>query len=181
MIKFNVAFINTCTEVEGPFKRLCIWFQGCNRNCKGCCNKALQPLKLANIISLEDLLEIIRKSKIENKIEGITLSGGEPLLQTGLVKLLEEVKNLELGIILFTGYQLNEIEDNLKSQCDIIIDGYFDEQKIDNNRALVGSLNQNINYISDRYTNEKDWFYKKKNLIEEINVGNDIIFNGDKI
>ena len=150
-------------------------------NCKGCCNKALQPLKPDNIISLEDLLEIIRKSKIENKIEGITLSGGEPRLQTGLVKLLEEVKNLELGIILFTGYQLNEIEDNLKSQCDIIIDGYFDEQKIDNDRALVGSLNQNINYISDRYTNEKDWFYKKKNLIEEINVGNDIIFNGDKI
>lgn len=181
MIKFNVALINTCTEVEGPFKRLCIWFQGCNRHCKGCCNKALQPLKPANIISLEDLLKIIRKSKIENKIEGITLSGGEPLLQTGLVKLLEEVKNLELGIILFTGYQLNEIEDNLKSQCDIIIDGYFDEQKIDNDRALVGSLNQNINYISDRYTNEKDWFYKKKNLIEEINVGNDIIFNGDKI
>ena len=42
-------------------------------------------------------------------------------------------------------------------------------------------LHQNINYISDRYTNEKDWFYTKKNLIEEINVGNDIIFNGDKI
>ena len=181
MIKFNVALINTCTKVEGPFKRLCIWFQGCNRNCKGCCNKVLQPLKPANIISLEDLLKIIRKSKIENKIEGITLSGGEPLLQTDLVKLLEEVKNLELGIILFTGYQLNEIDDNLKSQCDIIIDGYFDEQKIDNDRVLVGSLNQNINYVSERYTNEKDWFYKKKNLIEEINVGNDIIFNGDKI
>ena len=118
---------------------------------------------------------------LRNIIDKISIREEEPLLQTGLVKLLEEVKNLELGIILFTGYQLNEIEDNLKSQCDIIIDGYFDEQKIDNNRALVGSLNQNINYISDRYTNEKDWFYKKKNLIEEINVGNDIIFNGDKI
>ncbi len=181
MIKFNVALINTCTEVEGPFKRLCIWFQGCNRNCKGCCNKTLQSLKPANIISLEDLLEIIRKSKIENKIEGITLSGGEPLLQTDLVKLLEEVKNLELGIILFTGYQLNEIEDNLKSQCDIIIDGYFDEQKLDNERTLVGSTNQNINYISNRYLNQKEWFYDKKGLIEEINVGNDIFFNGDKI
>lgn len=181
MIKFNVALINTCTEVEGPFKRLCIWFQGCNRNCKGCCNKTLQSLKPANIISLEDLLEIIRKSKIENKIEGITLSGGEPLLQTDLVKLLEEVKNLELGIILFTGYQLNEIEDNLKSQCDIIIDGYFDEQKLDNERTLVGSTNQNINYISNRYLNQKEWFYDKKGLFEEINVGNDIFFNGDKI
>ena len=118
---------------------------------------------------------------LRNINDNISIREEEPLLQTGLVKLLEEVKNLELGIILFTGYQLNEIEDNLKSQCDIIIDGYFDEQKIDNDRALVGSLNQNINYISDRYTNEKDWFYKKKNLIEEINVGNDIIFNGDKI
>lgn len=139
--------------------------------------KPFQTVKISTVISYKYLKSLFFYSYFPIPPQ----QTHEALLQTDLVKLLEEVKNLELGIILFTGYQLNEIEDNLKSQCDIIIDGYFDEQKIDNDRALVGSLNQNINYISDRYTNEKDWFYNKKNLIEEINVGNDIIFNGDKI
>lgn len=139
--------------------------------------KPFQTVKISTVISYKYLKSLFFYSYFPIPPQ----QTHEPLLQTGLVKLLEEVKNLELGIILFTGYQLNEIDDNIKSQCDIIIDGYFDEQKIDNNRALVGSLNQNINYISDRYINEKDWFYNKKNLIEEINVGNDIIFNGDKL
>ena len=63
MIKFNVASINCCTEIEGPNKRLTIWFQGCMLHCKGCCNPAYQPLEPRNIISLENLLKIIKDSK----------------------------------------------------------------------------------------------------------------------
>ena len=58
MIKFNVASINTCTETEGPYKRLAIWFQGCNIHCKGCCNPDYQPLAAKNILSLEELVAI---------------------------------------------------------------------------------------------------------------------------
>ena len=63
MIKFNIASINCCTEIEGPNKRLTIWFQGCMLHCKGCCNPAYQPLEPRNIISLENLLKIIKDSK----------------------------------------------------------------------------------------------------------------------
>lgn len=53
MIKFNVASINTCTEAEGPYKRLCIWFQGCDIHCKGCCNPDYQPFEARHIMSLQ--------------------------------------------------------------------------------------------------------------------------------
>ena len=52
--KFNVAYIKLCTKTEGPYNRCCIWFQGCNLNCKGCCNKDLQPLFPNHIVSYDE-------------------------------------------------------------------------------------------------------------------------------
>lgn len=167
--------------VEGPYKRLCIWFQGCNRNCQDCCNKELQEFKQKNIISLELLCKIIKEAKDKYHIEGVTLSGGEPLLQIHLKDLLFRIKEMNLGIIMFTGFILNDIPTDIKNLCDIIIDGPFERDKLDNTRLLIGSLNQNINCISDRYNNDKNWYYNKSNLIEEINISESIIFNGDKI
>ena len=102
MIKFNVASINQCTEVEGPYKRLCIWFQGCNILCKGCCNPEYQPLVPKHILSLSELVEIIAEAKDSFGIEGVTYSGGEPTLQEGLSELTEKNHKLGLGVISFT-------------------------------------------------------------------------------
>lgn len=85
-IKFNVAYIKLSTKTEGPFNRCCIWFQGCNINCKGCCNRDLQELVPKHIVSLEKLVEIVQEAQRDFDIEGITLSGGEPSLQQGLLK-----------------------------------------------------------------------------------------------
>ena len=68
-MKFNVARIITCSEVEGPFKRLAIWFQGCDILCKGCCNPELQALKKANILNFDQLLNIILNAKKDYDIE----------------------------------------------------------------------------------------------------------------
>ena len=65
-IKFNVALINTCSEAEGPYKRMAIWFQGCTLNCKGCCNPELQDIKPAHILFLEEIVVIAKESKQEN-------------------------------------------------------------------------------------------------------------------
>ena len=74
--KLNIAHINLCTEAEGPYKRMAIWFQGCNIRCEGCCNPELQDFKIANIITIRDVLEIIDDSCKKNGIEGITFLGG---------------------------------------------------------------------------------------------------------
>ena len=68
-IKFNVAYIKLMTEIEGPFKRCCIWFQGCNIHCKGCCNTELQELKPNHIVSLNQLTGIVKEAKEKYDIE----------------------------------------------------------------------------------------------------------------
>lgn len=179
MNKFNVALINMCTEVEGPYKRLCIWFQGCDRNCKNCCNIDFQKKVKKYIMTDEEIIEIVKQSIKKYGIEGVTLSGGEPLLQIGLLNLLRQFKELNLGIILFTGENYENIPTDIISCCDIIIDGEFNEKLIDNERTLIGSKNQRLIFVSDRYINNKNWFFQPA-LKEEINVDTNFYFNGDK-
>lgn len=180
-IKFNVALINTCTEAEGPYKRMAIWFQGCTLNCKGCCNPELQDIKPAHILSLEELIFIAKKSKQENGIEGITYLGGEPTLQQHLDLLSNEFHKLELGIILFTGYKIEQLEEPLVSSVDLVIDGQFIEKEIDQNRNLVGSTNQTFKHVSNRYIKSMDWFMNKRDLHIDINVGKTLIITGDVV
>lgn len=179
--KLNIAYINVCTEAEGPYKRMGIWFQGCNINCKGCCNPDLQELKLVHPMTVQDILKIALLSKKENGIEGVTFLGGEPTLQQGLIHLAYVLKNNDFGMILFTGREYNDLESNIKNIMDIIIDGKFEIDKIDEDRNLVGSKNQNIIFITDRYKNKKEWFYNLREKRIEINMKEKALITGDVI
>ena len=132
MIKFNVASINRCTETEGPHKRLCIWFQGCNIHCEGCCNPDYQPFEIRHIISLEEILSIVRESKERFGIEGVTYSGGEPTCQKNLPILTNAIKSLGLGVISFTGRNYDDVRDLLDS-IDMVLDGKFDAEEKEKN------------------------------------------------
>ena len=176
--KFNVAYIKLCTETEGPFKRCCIWFQGCNIHCEGCCNKDLQPLIPKHIISFEKLISIVKEAKEKFDIEGITLSGGEPSLQTGLKDFNNVIRNLGLGIIMFSGFQKDSINKDLVNSVDLLIDGPFILDKLDNKRVLLGSTNKKLTFITKRYINNADYFNNAIS-IEEVTAEDYIFINGD--
>lgn len=181
MIKFNVASINQCTEVEGPYKRFCIWFQGCNIHCKGCCNPNYQALVPKNILSLDELVTIIAKAKQRFSIEGITYSGGEPTLQKNLTKLTEEIHKLGLGVISFTGRNYEIVKDILQG-VDAVLDGEFIEERREKNRRILGSTNQRIICLTKRYSDcIENWFKQSEHLSAEINIGKQITISGDKI
>jgi len=180
MIKFNIASINCCTELEGPNKRLIIWFQGCLLHCKGCCNKDFQALEPRNILSLEELLEIIKDSKEKFGIEGVTYSGGEPTLQQNLPILTQEIHNLGLGVISFTGRKYEEVSELLQG-CDVVLDGPFIEELKETKRKLLGSTNQRIIQLSNRYPDCEKWFFEKDYKEVEINITDYIIANGDSV
>lgn len=181
MIKFNVASINQCTEVEGPYKRLCVWFQGCNIHCKGCCNPDYQPLVPKNILSLDELITIISEAKERFGIEGVTYSGGEPTLQQGLPKLTEEIHKLGLGAISFTGRNYEEVKEILFG-CDAVLDGAYVENMRETERRILGSKNQRIICLTERYKDCIDeWFMGIGVKSEEVNISDKIIFNGDKL
>ena len=90
-------------------------------------------------------------------LEGITISGGEPLQQApAVLQLLKEIRrNTGLSIILFSGYTRSEIEQMpygpaILSCLDVLIDGPYEQDKrlADN---LRGSENQKIHLLSKRY------------------------------
>ena len=178
---FNIATINQCTESEGPFKRLAIWFQGCNIQCKECCNPNMFVFKQANIVLLDELFKIIIEAKSNFGIEGVTYLGGEPTLQQGLSELSKRLKQLDIGVLLFTGNLYEELPKELIENVDLIIDGQFEKENRDNERNLIGSKNQRLIYVTDRYKNSLDWFYSIRPKQVEISISEKIIMTGDVI
>ena len=181
--KLNIAYINTCTETEGPYKRLAIWFQGCNILCKACCNPELQALRIRHIITVEELFNIILDSKDRYDIEGVTFLGGEPTLQEGLISLAFLLKVNNIGTILFTGKKIEMLDNDLINNLDLVIDGKFEVSKIDAKRNLIGSENQNIYFLTNRYEKDEKWFFEKREKKIEINImkENSIFISGDVI
>lgn len=177
-IRFNVAYIKLFTKTEGPYNRCCIWFQGCNIKCKGCCNKDLQSLVPNHIVTLIELINIVIEAKNKFGIEGITLSGGEPSLQVGLKHFNNEVRKLGLGIIMFSGKNKNLLDKELIESVDLLIDGPFIEEQLDNNRILLGSMNKQLSFITDRYKIDENYFYNPIS-IEEVTAEDYIFINGD--
>ena len=181
MIKFNVASINKCTEVEGPFKRLCIWFQGCNIRCKGCCNPDYQQLVPKNLMTLDEIISIIKETQKEFGIEGVTFSGGEPSLQQNLPILTNKIKELGLGVISFTGYNYEDVKDCFVG-CDVVLDGAYKQAEKETQRRLLGSKNKRIICLTERYKDCIDtWFNSSKTKKMEVSLADKIVINGDTV
>lgn len=170
----NINRLLEVTEAEGPGKRLCIWVQGCNRRCEGCCNFQMLEIKPVNIISVAEINAIISNSKVKNSIEGITLLGGEPAIQAkGLSEIAAFAQSIELSVITFTGYTLQELQSSdlpgikaLLSNTDVLIDGSFENNKPDKTRNWIGSTNQRFYYFTDVYKPDIETNPKYRNCIE---------------
>lgn len=154
----NIAHIEESSFIYGPGRRFVIWVQGCSIHCKGCWNKGMWSFEDKVILSIRNLLHKIETEK--EIIDGITLLGGEPLDQFAEVsELLIECKKLGMSTMLFTGYEMIEIEEKQMSlifdNLDILITGRYDKTKRTLNHQWIGSTNQQIHFLTDRYANYK--------------------------
>lgn len=149
-------------------------------HCKGCCNPAYQLLEPRNILSIDELISIIKESRDKYGIEGVTYSGGEPTLQQNLPILTEKIHEIGLGVISFTGRNYEDVSDILAG-CDVVLDGPYIETQREQERKVLGSKNQRIIILSDRYPDCENWFFNNESKEVEINVGDYIVANGDAI
>ena len=79
----------------------CIIFtQGCNLRCPFCQNSTLIPLESDNLIKENEIIDYLKLRK--NLINGVTISGGEPTLQSDLKDFIIKIKNLGFDIKLDT-------------------------------------------------------------------------------
>ena len=147
------------SEVNGPGKRFVIWTQGCPINCPECFNPETHSSTGGYLKSATDLsVEIQTQS---TRIEGVTLSGGEPLLQiSAVIQLLSILKSrTKLSTLLFTGYEWEMVQtmprvEDLTRYLDVLIAGRYIHSK---RKAfnLIGSTNKSLHFFSSRY-NEND-------------------------
>lgn len=134
----------------GPFSRFGVWVQGCCRGCPGCITPDAQPMDGGYEMEVADLATLILRYP---EVEGLTISGGEPFLQSdALCTLIRRVRQIApLGVIVYTGFTFEEIQDNpLTDLCDAIIDGPY-LAELNDERSLRGSSNQRLILLSSRY------------------------------
>jgi anaerobic ribonucleoside-triphosphate reductase activating protein len=160
---------------------MAIWFQGCDIGCFGCCNPEIQTFKVANIMTFDQIINLILETKEKHDIEGVTFCGGEPSLQQNLYLLGNRLRELNIGTIMFSGKHIEQLPRVLVESMDMILDGPFILSKLEKERRLLGSTNQRIINITNRYINQMNWFYDKKEMIQEVNLSEAMYFNGDAI
>lgn len=141
------------TAALGPGQRYVVWTQGCLRRCYGCASPEFQDVHAGELVSVAVLADNICS---EEGIDGLTISGGEPMLQKeALCRLLTRVRERrpELTVIMFTGYLKEDFKSDasrkILGMIDLLVDGeYFYEQN--DNKGLRGSSNQRLHFLTDR-------------------------------
>ena len=138
--------------VDGEGVRNSLYVSGCMFHCKGCYYAATWSFR-AGIPYTNVLEEQIMTDLAQPYVQGLTLLGGEPFLNTSfLLPLIKRIKRElpEKDIWSWTGYtweeMMQETEDKLEmlSLIDILVDGRFDISKKNLMLQFRGSSNQRI-------------------------------------
>jgi anaerobic ribonucleoside-triphosphate reductase activating protein len=143
--KLKIANIIKGSMVNGEGLRYAIFLQGCEHKCDGCSNFHTWDSNKGNWVHMMDLLTEIVKNK--NILDGVTFSGGEPLLQYDKVLFMcKLLKMFNINIAMWTGYSfevvLNSYSEILKHIDFIVTDPFKKELKCDN--EYYGSSNQRV-------------------------------------
>lgn len=81
-VKGKIHSIQSLGTVDGPGVRFVVFFQGCHLRCKCCHNPDTWELNAGTEITAGEIIEKVKKYvDYFGKDGGITISGGEPLLQ----------------------------------------------------------------------------------------------------
>ncbi len=148
--------------VDGPGVRFVIFLQGCPLRCQYCHNPDTWEVGTGTRRSVKSLIEEFQRNRPFYRSGGITVTGGEPLLQIDfLLELFHAAKSEGIHTCLDTSgitYRANESDysrklDKLMELTDLVM---LDIKHSDPeaHRKLTGHSNQNIlefaRYLSDK-------------------------------
>lgn len=184
----KIHSIESFGTVDGPGIRFVLFLQGCHLRCKYCHNRDTWDINSGEYKSLDDIFEKIMKYK--NYIYptgGVTVTGGEPLLQVKfLIELFKKLKHENIHTCIDTSGMVTLTDDikTLLSLTDLVL---LDIKHIDTDKSkeLVGFNNENelnfAKYLSDNnipiwirqvlipgHTDDENDLLKLKNFISTL-------------
>ncbi len=171
MTLLNIAEICPTTYTLGPGLRFVIWMQGCCFRCRECISPEWIPQVEATLVEPIKLADQILSVA---GIDGITISGGEPMLQaTALNELFTHLRqHRDLSIMCFTGFTLQELQskldpaiDQILNRIDVLIDGQYIPE-LNDNKGWRGSANQTIHFLTSRHLSEASLFTERQRDVE---------------
>ena len=149
---------------DGVGWRTVLFVSGCPHCCKGCHNKESWNRYFGKEFT-NNTLEVLVKELKRPEIEGLTLSGGDPLAEYNredIEEICKIIKTIlpEKTIWLYTGYNWDEIKHlNLLKYIDVVVDGKFIQEQRDITLAFKGSLNQKIIDVKKSLSNNNIVLY----------------------
>lgn len=161
------------SRVNGPGSRAVIWLQGCSLNCPGCWNPLSHSLEGGMKVEIASAVEWVVDLHTKGLIDGLTISGGEPMEQAGALLAFLQALRLrvpEISIGAFSGYTEKELANGaflsrnanpplhqadlwraIRQHLDFAVLGRFNGHR-PTHQPLVSSQNQDLLLLSDRHS-----------------------------
>ncbi len=135
--------------VDGAGLRLTVFTQGCTHHCNGCHNPETHDFSGGYWVYTDDIIQVASENPL---LDGITLSGGDPMEQAAAcAELAKQAHTLGLNVWTYTGYTWEQLlaEQNtdrmaLLQHTDVLVDGRFLEHQRSLDLQFRGSQNQRL-------------------------------------
>lgn len=159
----NYHNIKKCNMLNGEGLRVVLFVSGCSHGCKNCQNQETWNAKSGIQFDTNALNEIFAELELDH-INGLTLSGGDPLNKANLDEmdsLVSKVKfrHPEKTIWIYSGYTIEFLMDDnspdgekrrkILRNCDVLVDGKYEESRTSQAYPFAGSTNQRIINIKE--------------------------------
>ena len=148
--------------VNGPGMRRVFFAQGCRHNCKGCFNPDTHDFNGGEERNMDELIEAVKENPM---LRGVTFSGGDPWEQADkFAYMAKAFKDSGLSVWSYTGYTYEYILEHkderngwneLLNNIDVLVDGRFEEDKMEEGLKFRGSSNQRIINVKESLKNNK--------------------------
>ena len=135
--------------VDGPGYRLAVFVQGCPHGCPGCHNPGTHDPAGGD---LSDTAKIIAQMGQNPLVRGVTLTGGEPMMQAeALCEVARAARERGLNVWCYTGFTLealfrerDEARMRLLDLGDVLVDGPYIARERSLELLYCGSRNQRL-------------------------------------
>ena len=148
-MKFRIYGTAAESYVDGPGIRYAVFVQGCPHHCEGCHNPESHDFRGGREVTTEEIIAQVRANPL---LDGLTLSGGEPMCSPeACTEIAEAAKAAGLNVWCYTGFTWEYLMGDrdparmaLLRTVDVLVDGPFVLAERSLELKFCGSRNQRL-------------------------------------